>query len=188
MEDLPFIPSLRRRGKRGGSKCKTMKGENSMINIKNILCPIDYSIYSEKALSYAIEFAGKYGAKLFLMHVLDIRVYDINDPDLYNVNIVDKETINKLRERLLKCVNEDTKGRISVEAVLPCVPSTIRSMSYSFDALIISAKGTPCRTTASTDILPFVSSFTHLSSLSLSLLIVSLSTILTLYRSGSLMS
>jgi len=115
MEDLPFIPSLRRRGKRGGSKFKTIKGGNSVINIKNILCPVDYSIYSEKALSYAIEFAEKYGAKLFLMHVLDIRVYDINDPDLYNVNIVDKETINKLRERLLKCVNEDTKGRISVE-------------------------------------------------------------------------
>ena len=89
-----------------------------MIKYKNILCPVDYSIYSEKALSYAIEFAEKYGAKLFLMHVLDIRVYDINDPDLYNVNIVDKETINKLRERLLKCVNEDTKGRISVEAVV----------------------------------------------------------------------
>ena len=89
-----------------------------MINIKNILCPVDYSIYSEKALNYAIEFAEKYGAKLFLIHVLDIRVYDINDPDLYNVNIVDKETLNKLRERLLKCVNEDTKGRISVEAVV----------------------------------------------------------------------
>ena len=58
------------------------------------------------------------GQSFSLMHVLDIRVYDINDPDLYNVNIVDKETINKLKERLLKCVNEDTKGRISVEAVV----------------------------------------------------------------------
>ena len=68
-----------------------------MINIKNILCPIDYSIYSEIALKYAIEFAEKYGAKLYLMHVLDIRVYDINDPELYNVNIVDKETLDKLK-------------------------------------------------------------------------------------------
>ena len=89
-----------------------------MVNIKNILCPIDYSVYSEMALKYAIEFAEKYQAKLYLVHVLDIRVYDINDPDLYNVNIVDEETINKLRERLLKCVNEDTKSKISVEAII----------------------------------------------------------------------
>ena len=89
-----------------------------MVNIKNILCPIDYSVYSEMALKYAIEFAEKYQAKLYLMHVLDIRVYDINDPDLYNVNIIDEETINKLRERLLKCVNEDTKNKISVEAII----------------------------------------------------------------------
>lgn len=89
-----------------------------MVNIKNILCPIDYSVYSEMALKYAIEFAEKYQAKLYLVHVLDIRVYDINDPDLYNVNIIDEETINKLRERLLKCVNEDAKSKISVEAVI----------------------------------------------------------------------
>lgn len=89
-----------------------------MVNIKNILCPIDYSVYSEMALKYAIEFAEKYQAKLYLMHVLDIRVYDINDPDLYNVNIIDEETIHKLRERLLKCVNEDAKNKISVEAII----------------------------------------------------------------------
>ncbi|TAK53490.1 MAG: universal stress protein [Bacteroidetes bacterium] len=89
-----------------------------MVSIKNILCPIDYSVYSEMALKYAIEFAEKYQAKLYLMHVLDIRVYDINDPDLYNVNIIDEETINKLRERLLKCVNEDAKNKISVEAII----------------------------------------------------------------------
>lgn len=89
-----------------------------MVNIKNILCPIDYSVYSEMALKYAIEFAEKYQAKLYLIHVLDIRVYDINDPDLYNVNIIDEETINKLRERLLKCVNEDAKNKISVEAII----------------------------------------------------------------------
>ncbi len=89
-----------------------------MVNIKNILCPIDYSVYSEMALKYAIEFAEKYQAKLYLVHVLDIRIYDINDPDLYNVNIIDEETIHKLRERLLKCVNEDTKSKISVEAII----------------------------------------------------------------------
>ncbi len=89
-----------------------------MITIKNILCPIDYSIYSERALKYAIEFAEKYQAKLYLIHVLDIRVYDITDPDLYNVNVVDDETLKKLKERLSARVTEDTKGRVPVEAII----------------------------------------------------------------------
>lgn len=116
-----------------------------MINIKNILCPIDYSIYSEMALKYAIEFAEKYQAKLYLIHVLDIRVYDITDPDLYNVNVVDDETLKKLRERLSKCVSEDTKGRIPVEAiVIQGVPFTeiIRAAKeYQIDLIVLGTHG-----------------------------------------------
>ncbi|MCF6156132.1 MAG: universal stress protein [Candidatus Brocadia sp.] len=116
-----------------------------MINIKNILCPIDYSIYSEMALKYAIEFADKYQAKLYLMHVLDIRVYDINDPDLYNVTLADTETVNKLRERLLKCVNEDTKGRISVEAIIiqgvPFSEIIKASKEYKIDLIVLGTHG-----------------------------------------------
>ncbi len=116
-----------------------------MINIKNILCPIDYSIYSEMALKYAIEFAEKYQAKLYLMHVLDIRVYDMNDPELYDVNVIDEETIGKLRERLLKSVNEDTKGRISVEAIViqgvPFAEIIKASKEYKIDLIVLGTHG-----------------------------------------------
>ena len=116
-----------------------------MISIRNILCPIDYSVYSEMALKYAIEFAEKYQAKLYLMHVLDIRVYDINNPELYNINIVDEETIEKLRERLLRCVNEDTRGRISVEAlIIQGVPFAVIikvSKEYGIDLIVIGTHG-----------------------------------------------
>ncbi|MDN3514485.1 MAG: universal stress protein [Candidatus Brocadia sp.] len=116
-----------------------------MITIKNILCPIDYSIYSEMALKYAIEFAEKYQAKLYLMHVLDIRIYEINDPGLYNVNVVDKETIDKLRERLLRCVNEDTKGRIPVEALIiqgvPFAEIIKASRDYKIDLIVLGTHG-----------------------------------------------
>ena len=116
-----------------------------MIKIKTILCPIDYSVYSEKALEYAIEFAGKYEAKLYLIHVLDIRIYDMNDPDLYNVNIVDKDTIERLKERLLRCISEDIKGKISVEAVVvQGVPFTeiIRmAKEYMVDLIVLGTHG-----------------------------------------------
>ncbi|MBW7898797.1 putative universal stress protein [Candidatus Brocadiaceae bacterium B188] len=116
-----------------------------MISIRNILCPIDYSVYSEMALKYAIEFAEKYQAKLYLMHVLDIRVYDINNPELYNINVVDEETVEKLRERLLRCVNEDTRGRISVEALIiqgvPFAEIIKVSKEYRIDLIVIGTHG-----------------------------------------------
>lgn len=116
-----------------------------MISIKNILCPVDYSVYSEMALTYAIEFAEKYYAKLYLMHVLDIRVYDINNPDLYDINIVDEETLAKLRERLLRCVTEDTRGKIAVEALLiqgvPFTEIIKASKEYKIDLIVIGTHG-----------------------------------------------
>lgn len=116
-----------------------------MITIKNILCPIDYSVYSEKALQYAIEFAEKYQAKLYLLHVLDLRVYDVNDPELYNVNIVDKEMIDTLKERLFKCISEDTKGKVSVECVVvqgvPFAEIIKASRDYNINLIVLGTHG-----------------------------------------------
>lgn len=116
-----------------------------MISIKNILCPIDYSVYSEKALKYAIEFAEKYNAKLYLMHVLDIRIYDITDPELYNVNVIDKETINKLRERLHKCISEDTRKNIEVETIViegvPFSEIIKKAREYKVDLIVLGTHG-----------------------------------------------
>ncbi|GAB61930.1 MAG: universal stress protein [Candidatus Jettenia sp.] len=116
-----------------------------MIQIKNILCPIDYSIYSEKALSYAIEFAEKYGAKLYLIHVFDIRVYDMNEPELYSVDVFDKATFDKLKEQLLKCVKEDTKGKIAIEAIVvqgvPFMEIIKASREYMIDLIVLGTHG-----------------------------------------------
>ena len=40
-----------------------------MINLKRILVPTDFSRYSESALKYAVAFADKFGAEIFLLHV-----------------------------------------------------------------------------------------------------------------------
>jgi len=92
-----------------------------MITINNILCPVDYSVFSEKALTYAIELATRFQAKLYLLHVLDIRFLDVNNPELPYIppaNSISAETIDMLKSRLLKSVNEETQGKISVEAVV----------------------------------------------------------------------
>lgn len=42
-----------------------------MIKINNILCPVDFSEFSEKAFDYACSLARRYEARLYLQHVID---------------------------------------------------------------------------------------------------------------------
>lgn len=41
-----------------------------MINIKNILCPVDFSEFSEKAFDYACSLAKRYEARLYVQHII----------------------------------------------------------------------------------------------------------------------
>jgi len=43
----------------------------SLLRIKSILVPIDFSAGSEKALAYAVPFAEQFGAKLTLLHIAE---------------------------------------------------------------------------------------------------------------------
>jgi nucleotide-binding universal stress UspA family protein len=43
----------------------------SLLQIKSILVPIDFSAQSKKALAYAVPFAEQFGAKLTLLHVVE---------------------------------------------------------------------------------------------------------------------
>ena len=51
-----------------------------MIQIKRVLCPTDFSECAEHALKYAIELARRFESKLYLLHVLDTRVYGHLEP------------------------------------------------------------------------------------------------------------
>ncbi len=46
---------------------------NGARNIERILLPTDFSEASEHALSYALSLAERYGAKLYVLHVVDTR-------------------------------------------------------------------------------------------------------------------
>lgn len=43
-----------------------------MINLKKILLPTDFSDYAAEAMKYACEFADRFQAQLYLLHVLEI--------------------------------------------------------------------------------------------------------------------
>ena len=43
-----------------------------ILHLKNILVPIDFSVTAEKALAYAMPFAEQFGAKLTLVHIMEL--------------------------------------------------------------------------------------------------------------------
>ncbi|MDB6155275.1 MAG: Stress protein UspA-like protein [Chthoniobacteraceae bacterium] len=46
-----------------------------ILNLKNILVPIDFSETSRKALQYAVPFAKQFGSRITLLHVVDFTMY-----------------------------------------------------------------------------------------------------------------
>jgi universal stress protein A len=88
-----------------------------MINIKKILCPIDHSDCSKEALKYAVSFAMKDDAKLYLLHVIDIRSFD-ESIDAMSKQIPDDETLKQLKTKLLDCIPEEIRSGMDVEAIV----------------------------------------------------------------------
>jgi universal stress protein A len=89
-----------------------------MIKLKNILCPIDHSDCSKEALKYAVSFAMKDEAKLYLLHVIDIRSFD-ESMEVMDVQMPDdEETIKKLKTKLLECVPEEIRSDMQIEALV----------------------------------------------------------------------
>ncbi|MEE9558241.1 MAG: universal stress protein, partial [Candidatus Brocadiales bacterium] len=89
-----------------------------MITFKKILCPIDYSDCSAKALKYAAGLALKDSARLYLMHIIDKRIYDYGGPIYEAQPGTDDETIGQLKKKLGESIPKEIKGEIDVETIV----------------------------------------------------------------------
>ena len=87
-----------------------------MIKMKTILCPIDYSKGSLTALDYAMHIALRETAKLYLIHVIDIRYLEGYAP--LEVANPDSETVNRMKKELNEHVPEDVRKKIDVESIV----------------------------------------------------------------------
>ncbi len=61
------------------------------MEIKSILFPTDFSEGSAEALKYAVEFANRYGAKLYVLHV----IYDVAKASGFYVPHISMDAIYK---------------------------------------------------------------------------------------------
>ncbi len=90
--------------------------------MKRILVAVDFSSHSDHALDMAIELAGKFEAKLDLLHVFDLPIpvvnpYEIAVPPAY-VKDAEESARQKLEERRAKVA----QAGIETEAQLASAP------------------------------------------------------------------
>ncbi|HHT9106501.1 MAG TPA: universal stress protein [Candidatus Wujingus californicus] len=88
-----------------------------MIKLRKLLCPVDHSECSYHALKYAISLALKDEAKLYLMHVIDTRIYD-TEIYKFSPHKFDELDISKIREDLMKSLPEGTTDVLEVETIV----------------------------------------------------------------------
>ena len=115
-----------------------------MINIKNILCPVDHSDCSKEALKYAVSFAMKDHSKLYLLHVIDIRAFD-ESINAMTTQIPDDETLKQLKTKLLDCIPEEIRDDMDVEALvvqgIPFVEIISTAKKNDIDMIVLGSHG-----------------------------------------------
>ena len=115
-----------------------------MISLKKILCPIDHSEGSKEALKYAVTFAMKDEAKLYLLHIIDIRSFN-ESLDEMSKQIPDEETLEQLRIKLLDCIPEEIREDMDVEAIvvqgIPFAEIISTAREKEIDMIVIGSHG-----------------------------------------------
>ncbi len=112
------------------------------MEIKNILFPTDFSEESSYALQYAVDMAKRYGAKLYLLHV----VHAIYDTSWYVPTSIDEiyNDLEKSAQKELERYVEDLRGLNTERKVLTGVPYEVIvkfANDNKIDLIIIGSHG-----------------------------------------------
>ena len=112
---------------------------------KRILCPIDFSEFTDEILEYAISIAGKYNSELHLIHIIPNLNYFTPYESFFtpeNLIVVEKnmETeVNKDFDELMKKINVPAKKIIKNGAAFVEIINYART--ESMDLIIIGTHG-----------------------------------------------
>ncbi len=118
-----------------------------MFPLKKILCPIDFSEHSLKALNNAIELAEKFEAELHLLNVvapfpvLPATPHPIN----FNIQEYEDELVENSYESLKKISNQNTMKSIDVKLDILKGDASTQIIEYAnkneIDLVILSTHG-----------------------------------------------
>lgn len=117
-----------------------------MSEIKKILVPIDFSNYSKNALKYAVNFAKKFDAKIYLVYVVEPVIYPsdfsmgqvtfpVTEVDLNDRAKEELDTLAKTE------IGDDNKVETVVKTGKPFVEINETASELDIDLIIIATHG-----------------------------------------------
>ncbi len=115
----------------------------SFLPLKQILVPVDFSEYSEKAVKYAAKFAEQFGANVTLLHVIQPVVYpaDFGYPPTV-VDTLDETVRQQIDERLrLVAGRFSLAARTLLRVGQPYLEITATAKELDIDLIIITTHG-----------------------------------------------
>jgi nucleotide-binding universal stress UspA family protein len=124
----------------------TVHPETPTIDFDNILVPVDFSVYSEKALQYAVEIAKKYNSKLHCFHVVQKEIH----PSFYSAGItslfeldhqLEDRIINKMKEELKPFRNEGLQVQFGVAEGKPVKEILTYASNHEIDLIVMGTHG-----------------------------------------------
>ncbi|MBI4471493.1 MAG: universal stress protein [Acidobacteria bacterium] len=113
-----------------------------MIQIKKILCPVDFFPASERALKYASKLATNYGAKLKLLHVVSPIIPAAYEYPLKLASLVESLEKSSRREigRLMRKLKApDVDGEVRVGSIYEQIQAEVES--FQPDLIVMGTHG-----------------------------------------------
>ncbi len=110
-----------------------------MININRILCPIDFSAFSEHALKYAMILAARYNAKLQVAHVMQLLPPSSVNELAAASRTLSKKNLNAMIERC-RVSGTDVSAAL-VESAEPAARILELADSFNADLIVTGSHG-----------------------------------------------
>lgn len=116
-----------------------------MIALQHILCPVDFSKYSDHALDYGVELAKQFGATLHVLHVVQLSYMTVAYEIAPDVAATREMAERAAREKMDKVVEDLQTRGIRVEPHItigtPFVDIVTLARDKKMDLIIIATHG-----------------------------------------------